>query len=803
MNEQLSSNMIIQNAVRKFGEVRNNRVTRLIFTKQNMTALLISIFMGRASLLGQFMPFGFALYAAATGLEVNKAFMAVGLTFGMISVGAVDQIFISLSAMVLFKTFGLIINYEDGKAKLKHALVSFVSVFIPGIIVVYLDGLLMYDLFKLIFFSCMVFCLVFIFKYFLTTLTESSRSGYYSNEELISLTIAAAVLISGLGNIYIAGTSVMNILCIFVILSLGHKFGAGVGSALGVAMGLIISLTAAKNPEIIASYAFCGLLAGVFKNLGKTGSILGFVLGNAILTFHINGSTEVLIHIKEILPAVIIFLLIPARLLGIVSGICEKASVKLVGDKKNYAKKIREMTVDKLKKFSNAFICLAKTYDEIAEAKPVSNKQDVSILLDRVADKVCKNCSLCRHCWDRNFYSTYQSFFSIVEILEMKGWVAREDVPNYLLERCERINSFVNEANSLYEVLKVNTVWKNKINESREMLSQQLSGLSKIITGLATEISIEESFKGDLEYLIKDKLKESGIKAEDVTVYENKWGKYEIEISNSNKECQEARENISLIEKIVSTATGRKMRKNGSRSGKKSSDMFVLRLMEEEVLSVTMGVSMKPKSGMFKSGDSYTFFNTGESKFIAALSDGMGSGEGAAIQSNTVIKLLEELVDSGFDTDTTINIINSILLMKSNEESFATIDLSIIDLYDGDVEFVKIGAAPTYIKKDDMVKIIKTISLPAGILGSVETELMHFNVEDGDFIIMMTDGIYDSFYENVVDGFILEDFLSELESRNPQEIADDVLNKALAVSGGKSRDDMLVLAAKVWSGHRS
>lgn len=798
MNGQPLPNMLIESAARRYGEFKkSSSVIGLIFTRQNMVIMLISVFMGRASLFGQFMPFGFALYAAATGLEVNKVVMAVGLILGMITVGAVDQIFITLSAMILFKTFGLIINYKDGKAKLRHALVSFMSVFVPGIALVYLDGLLMYDLIRLVFFCSMVFCLVFIFKYFLTTLTEESHCSYYTNEELISLTIASAVLLSGLSGIYVAGISIMNVLCIFMILSISHKFGAGAGSAMGVTVGVIISLTTTESPVIIASYAFCGLLAGILKSLGKAGSGLGFVLGNAILTFHINGSTEILIHIKEILPAAIAFFLAPKKLLDIASGVYKKATETMVSDKRNYGKKIREMTVDKLKNFSKAFTCLAKTYEEIAETKPVSDKQEVSIMLDRVADKVCKDCSLCRHCWDINFYSTYQSFFNIVELLEKKGWVEREDVSEYLLERCERINSFVNEVNSIYEVFKVDAVWKNKINESREMLSQQLSGLSKIITGLATEISIEESFKGDLECLIKEKLKEAAINIDDVTVYENKWGKYEIEISNNA--YQGARENIGFIEKLISASVGRKMKKVNSRSSKKLSDKVVLRFMEEEVLNVTMGVSIKQKAGMLKSGDNYTFLNTGEGKFIAALSDGMGTGESAAIQSITVINLLEELVDSGFDIDTTINIINSILLMKSDDENFATIDLSIIDLYDGDVEFIKIGAVPTFIKKDDMIKTIKSVSLPAGLLSNVETELMHFQVEAGNFIIMMTDGVYEAFLEDKDDSYVLDEFLSGIESKNPQEAADIIMNKALEGCGSKPSDDMLVIVAKVWS----
>ena len=51
----------------------------------------------------------------------------------------------------------------------------------------------------------------------------------------------------------------------------------------------------------------------------------------------------------------------------------------------------------------------------------VTTNQDISSLFDRVADNVCKDCSLCLHCGDRNFYNTYQVMFKVVESLEKKA----------------------------------------------------------------------------------------------------------------------------------------------------------------------------------------------------------------------------------------------------------------------------------------------------------------------------------------------------------------------------------------------
>jgi len=123
--------------------------------------------------------------------------------------------------------------------------------------------------------------------------------------------------------------------------------------------------------------------------------------------------------------------------------------------------------VERLNNFARAFEELSKTFSEISQTKIVAGKQDISSLFDRVADKVCKDCSLCLHCWDRNFYNTYQVMFKIVENLEKKGWIDESDIPEYFMERCERIGEFVRQVNNVYELFKVDMVWKNRIGESR------------------------------------------------------------------------------------------------------------------------------------------------------------------------------------------------------------------------------------------------------------------------------------------------------------------------------------------------
>lgn len=794
MKAETIYNTTVENLTKNYDRLKQNKISKLLLSKENIILLPAAVLLGRASLLGGLMPFGIAFYAASAGLGFNSILIAAGILSGMFTGAGGEQIYITISAMFLFNVFNMVIRNKNSKLKFIYAVISFISVTIPGLIMVYLQGFLLYDLIKSVFLSFMVFCLVFIFRNTLIAIREKTKRKIFSNEEIISIAITAAFVLSGMNNIQVFGISIRNILCIIVILLLSYRCGSAIGAAIGVAVGLVISLSSDVTPVIIGSYAVCGLLAGIFRNIGRIGACLGFVIGNALLTLHINGSTEVLIHLKEIITAIVVFVFIPKKHIELLSASFNMMTVSFGKNRKKHTNRIREHTVKKLKNFSRAFNCISRTYDEIAETKQITDKQDISLMLDRVACKVCKNCSLCNHCWNRNFYSTYQALFKIVEALEIRGRIGEQDIPQYFIDHCERVNDFVKEVNNTYEIFKIDMVWKNKISENRKMLSQQLDGLSEIISNLALEINSEEVYKGDIEYMLQKELNAAGIKVEDIAVYENKWEKYEITIAH--KGCNGKRECVNSIEGIVSTVTGRKMRKKHPGCVKKmDSDSCLLKLVEEEELSISMGVTGKSKENT-ASGDNYTFLNTEEGKYIIALSDGMGTGQRASMQSNMVINLIEELIESGFDAETTIRMINSVLLMKSNEEEFATIDLSIIDLYNGDVEFVKIGAAPTYIKKHNKIKVIKTVSLPAGLIGSIDTELIHYTVENGDFIVMLTDGVYDSFAEGCKED--PGSYLSEIESINPQEIAEDIMQRVNSTNNNKIKDDMTVLVAKVW-----
>ena len=192
------------------------------------------------------------------------------------------------------------------------------------------------------------------------------------------------------------------------------------------------------------------------------------------------------------------------------------------------------------------------------------------------------------------------------------------------------------------------------------------------------------------------------------------------------------------------------------------------------------------------SGDNFSMFSGKNGQMILGLSDGMGSGLEAFRESETVIDLLEQFLGSGFDKEAAIRLIHTSMLLQSEGQSSATVDLCMADLYSGECEFVKIGASTTFLKKKNWVETITSTSMPMGILPEVDYECTRKKMEDGDYIIMVSDGVMDAFPQPDAEERI-KDYLLETDMENVKALAKALLKYVLEAGTAPARDDMTVL----------
>ena len=209
------------------------------------------------------------------------------------------------------------------------------------------------------------------------------------------------------------------------------------------------------------------------------------------------------------------------------------------------------------------------------------------------------------------------------------------------------------------------------------------------------------------------------------------------------------------------------------------------------------GYSKRTKDKSITTGDSYIKTKLNDGKMLIALSDGMGSGSKAREASQVATKMLKRLLKNGFEKDTSIRLINNTMCLNSKDDMYATLDISVIDLFSGNMEIVKNGACPTYIKRGKDIELIKSFSLPAGILENIDLVTYEKNLKNEDIIVMCTDGIVDSNTEYNDKEVWVKDVLSRIETTDVKRIADILLQEAVDNYVGKPKDDMTVITMKI------
>ena len=210
-------------------------------------------------------------------------------------------------------------------------------------------------------------------------------------------------------------------------------------------------------------------------------------------------------------------------------------------------------------------------------------------------------------------------------------------------------------------------------------------------------------------------------------------------------------------------------------------------------MAIGKNEAVKDKSEI--SGDNKIELKLKDGKYLVAISDGMGSGKEANESSKKALTMLKSLLEAGFKKEESLELINSSLL-NQEKEIYSTLDILIVDLYKGKLEFIKNGACPTYIKNGKKVQIIKASSLPAGIVEDSKLQVYDKDISNGDILLMCSDGILDSNVEYKNKELWLKYLLEDIETQNTKKIADIVLNESIDNNYGIAKDDMTVIVCK-------
>ena len=333
---------------------------------------------------------------------------------------------------------------------------------------------------------------------------------------------------------------------------------------------------------------------------------------------------------------------------------------------------------------------------------------------------------------------------------------------------------------------KINSLSVVDPNESeiRMVASDQFFSISDMLADLAFEFDEAESFDFKSAGKIRRILGEYDIFPENISVVVDKYDRTRIEILAPND--TKGLDNPRLTNEMC------KICKREFERGKIniSSAGTMISFMEKPNFKMSVGFSQYCAEGNL-CGDTIKTINDSRGHMIFIISDGMGKGSRAALDGAMGAGLLSKLLCAGFGFDSSLKVVNSALLVKSHEESLATLDCVRVDLFSGKCEFYKAGAPRSYIVKNNRVTKCELTSMPAGILRGVEFAKRTTVLNTGDEIVMMSDGITDT------SETWLEEFLSLDPDLDPTDKAKAILQIAIEKSDEKHRDDMSVIVAKM------
>lgn len=738
--------------------------------------IVFGFFISRMIMFGFLNPFAISYLSLFLG----------GFEFYFIALAIAIGLFTKLSGVYFVKYLACIflmgvINIFAGRklSLLFKESTSFFCVLVSGFIISFFAGagnfLFLISLIE----GVIVFLLSYIFNPAYKFLNGKLNS--LANDELLSLAIILGSSIAGMSDVHIAGISILSIFTIFILLVIGDNYSSAYSSMFGLIIGIMLNLSGQIGYSEVIILGTAGIFCGIFKN-NKLANIICLILSSSLIILYIKPSLMTRELLLSSFISIILFMVI-------------KTDFAKVQDENEYVDHIKNMVNYRLKSFAESFNKLSVTFNNLAEKKSSLDRKDISKLIDEIASKSCSNCSMKAFCWENNFYDTYQTVFSILNACEKKGAVSINDIPSSFRLNCVSLGRFVENTNKLFEIYKINLAWNNKIIESRELVSQQLLGVSTIINNLANELNLEMRFDKDAEEKIVGEFMKNNIDFESVTAVKNKEDRYEIAVNlkscGNRKFCN--KKILPLINKSLDTNMVIEEDYCIMQRG-----FCNLKFVERQKFFVTSAVSRCIKKNSVESGDCYSVMELKNGQCALVLSDGMGSGSSAKIESSAAVELLEDFMESGFDKNTAMKMINSILVLKSSDDSFSTLDVCFIDLYSGCGEFIKTGASISFLFRDSNLQVIKSSSLPIGILTNVEFEVFNKKFRDGDIIIMMTDGVFDT-AENIHDKkeWLLNLLLS-LNSNNPQDISDYILAQAKLANNNIIKDDMTILTARVW-----
>lgn len=754
----------------------------------------LAFFMGRVQVLDAYYTLGIGYLGSICFNKHIRNWSTLLFILGLLTRGRMDHVTVKYLCVV-----GLLIGsraYMDltrirYNAKNQSILVG-ISLFIIGLVDLLSSNWTFYKIAlngveALVGLGCVI-----VFSYSVDVIYKERRTPLIQ-KEMVSMTVLIGCLLGGLIDFYIQVPVIKmiyfrDILTFVIIIGVTYLGGMNSGVIVSLIVSTVLVLMGYMPAHFVAIYTFAALIGSLFSILDRIGVVmatlvglfLGFALfNNASIDFQIVGAYCI---------AAIVSLIIPRNYLGIVEWFDYPGEV----DEERHLVRVQSILTDKLSQFSKAYEKLGKTFEQISDKESQISIREMNRIIEETGESMCPSCSMKNFCWKDYLNKTYQSNYEMIQAVEAKGQLMTRDIPDSFKKSCIHWENFAYTLELKLDVLTQTKIWKKRMIEMRKLVGEQFDAVSVSIDRLAQNIEGEFYFNKEVEKEIKEALTIRGVRSKDIMVLENSKHKREIHIYTYYRAENNFKENVlEAVEEAIEMPV--EFDKYEYHAEEK---YCYFKVKPKKIYNIIAGAAVHAKGKI--SGDVYSFMELEDGKYLLALADGMGSGRLANEESTATIELLEDFMDSGFSNELAVKMVNSILILKSDVENFSTMDITLIDQYTGVAEFLKMGAATSFILRGEELITIKSNSLPVGILNKVDLESYKRQLKDGDVIIMVTDGMLESKKDPLGKEDTFKHFILEAKTTMPEYLASHLMQKTRDLLDGAEHDDMTIVVARVW-----
>ena len=549
----------------------------------------------------------------------------------------------------------------------------------------------------------------------------------------------------------------------FVLLTVTARRGLAWCAA--IAVPAVLGFCANGTAVGAAVIAFSAVASGAFTKYGKIVRAVGFMFFCAVSTVVLgidDNSWKILV---EAAVAAAAFVCIPIEKIKVPeSDFSDNTVALMLRERLNFA-------ADAIGGIGSGINAAADTLDRKYSTNPEK-------IAERAADRACRSCPNSMVCWGKKYEQFRKEFSRLVTQLRTGFELTEFSMSPECAEECVNKNSVIRAISSEYSRYVSAAADERRIRELRRIYIDQLEGL-RDMGALRAEVKTANRAR-TAEKRAEKLLRENGVELPQAFVMFDRRGKLRFEAYGTT----EPRVTKEYLGTLLIKALGRDLELPEITG---SSGRIRITTNERTALSAKIGAFQLPKGQNNVCGDCYDTFTDASGTLYVILSDGMGTGSRARVDSAMACSVLSKLLKGGISLPAALETVNNVLMIKSADESFATLDICRLDLNSGECAVYKAGAATTYIKSSDKLVRATLSSPPAGLGGKLTVPAQKFTVGAGDVIVMTTDGA-------VLD----EQWLSrELSQRvEPCELSERIAKAARSAENGRD-DDISVIAVAV------